>query len=234
MVFGQKIRDKITNQKQMSDSLLLNLLLAFSGGFQDAYTYIVRDKVFANAQTGNIVLMSTHFMVGNYGKGLRYLFPIFSFMLGVFIADTIQFKFKNAKILHWRQGIVLSESAIMIIVGFLSQEHNMLANCMISFSCAMQLFSFKKVHSNPYASTMCIGNLKSGVSALSTYLRTRNAIDLNKALDYFVVILVFAFGAGFGGNLSQLFSEKTIWISACLLLVGTIMMDLDRNRSHKS
>ena len=234
MVFKKSIRDKITTQKQMSDSLLLNLLLAFSGGFQDAYTYIVRDKVFANAQTGNIVLMSTHFMVGNYGKGLRYLFPIFSFMLGVFIADTIQYKFKNAKILHWRQGIVLSEVAIMLIVGFLSQEHNMLANCMISFACAMQLFSFKKVHSNPYASTMCIGNLKSGVSALSTYLRTRNAIDLNKALDYFVVILVFAFGAGFGGNLSLLFNEKTIWISACLLIVGTIMMDLDRKPSHKS
>lgn len=43
----------------MSESLILNLLLAFSGGFQDAYTYIVRDNVFANAQTGNIVLMST-------------------------------------------------------------------------------------------------------------------------------------------------------------------------------
>ena len=46
----------------MSESMLLNLLLAFRGGFQDAYTYIVRDKVFANAQTGNIVLMSTYLM----------------------------------------------------------------------------------------------------------------------------------------------------------------------------
>ena len=30
-------------------------LLTLSGGLQDAYTYLRRGKVFANAQTGNIV-----------------------------------------------------------------------------------------------------------------------------------------------------------------------------------
>ena len=32
-------------------------LLTLSGGLQDAYTYLRRGKVFANAQTGNIVLL---------------------------------------------------------------------------------------------------------------------------------------------------------------------------------
>ena len=41
---------------QMSESLVLGLLLAVSGGFFDAYTYLCRGGVFANAQTGNIVL----------------------------------------------------------------------------------------------------------------------------------------------------------------------------------
>ena len=41
---------------QMSESLLLGVLLAVAGGFFDAYTYLCRGKVFANAQTGNIVL----------------------------------------------------------------------------------------------------------------------------------------------------------------------------------
>ena len=45
---------------QMSDSFLMSAFIILSGGLQDAYTYCCRDKVFANAQTGNIVLMSTH------------------------------------------------------------------------------------------------------------------------------------------------------------------------------
>ncbi len=49
---GQKLK-----QKQMSDSLTVGVLLAVVGGFLDAYTYLLRGHVFANAQTGNIVLL---------------------------------------------------------------------------------------------------------------------------------------------------------------------------------
>lgn len=40
------------------EQLAVGLALAFAGGFFDAYTYLTRGGVFANAQTGNIVLMS--------------------------------------------------------------------------------------------------------------------------------------------------------------------------------
>ena len=53
-MISEKERIKI----QTSETFLLSSLLALSGGFQDAYTYNVRDKVFSNAQTGNVVLMS--------------------------------------------------------------------------------------------------------------------------------------------------------------------------------
>ena len=45
---------------QMSDSLLTASFIILSGGLQDAYTYLCRGKVFANAQTGNIVLLSAY------------------------------------------------------------------------------------------------------------------------------------------------------------------------------
>ena len=47
---------------QMSETILIGTLLALAGGFLDAYTYICRGGVFANAQTGNIVLFS----ISNY------------------------------------------------------------------------------------------------------------------------------------------------------------------------
>ena len=49
---------KYMTRIQMSETVLIGSLLALAGGFLDAYTYICRGGVFANAQTGNIVLFS--------------------------------------------------------------------------------------------------------------------------------------------------------------------------------
>lgn len=225
----KQIRKVFTKQEQMSEALFLNLILAFSGGFQDAYTYMVRDNVFANAQTGNVVLMSTYLMQGLWQRGLMYLFPLFSFMAGIFISDNVGFYYRNAKKIHWRQGIVAVEAVIMLIAAFLPQNLNMLCNCLISFSCALQVQSFKKVHGNVYASTMCIGNIRSGVVSFSKYLKTKDVRDIRKAGDYFAVIVTFAIGAGFGGNLSKIYLEKTILVSCVLLVICSLLMDLDKD-----
>ena len=72
---------------QTSESLILSGLLALSGGFQDAYTYNVRDEVFSNAQTGNVVLMSQHIMSGDWSIALKYLLPIIAFAMGVLVSE---------------------------------------------------------------------------------------------------------------------------------------------------
>ena len=59
----------------MSESFLTAVFLSLSGGLQDAYTYLFRGKVFANAQTGNIVLLSAHIMDGQWGMVLHYFIP---------------------------------------------------------------------------------------------------------------------------------------------------------------
>ena len=81
--------------KQMSDSIRLGAILAVSGGFMDAYSYIQRDEVFANAQTGNIVLMSMNLMSGKFYTALHYFLPIAAFAAGVFASERAEFKFKK-------------------------------------------------------------------------------------------------------------------------------------------
>ena len=49
---------------QMSEAFCTAMFLSLSGGLQDVYTYLFRGKVFANAQTGNIVLMAVHAFAG--------------------------------------------------------------------------------------------------------------------------------------------------------------------------
>ncbi len=162
---------------QTSESFRLSAILSFSGGLQDAYTYNVRDEVFANAQTGNVVLMSQNFMQGNWSIGLHYMLPLLSFAAGIFIAERIEYRFKRSRALHWRQIILFIEIAMLAIVGFLPGHFNMIANMLVSFSCAMQVQTFRKVHGFGYASTMCIGNLRSGTESLSHYLRNKDAVS---------------------------------------------------------
>ena len=150
----KKCAAKLLTEKQMSEAFLNNMFLALSGGLQDAYTYNVRDHVFSNAQTGNVVLMSQHIISGNMRSALRYLVPLLSFVLGVYISEEIHLHFKDARKLHWRQSILLLEIIILTLVGFLPEERNMLATVLVSFACAMQVQSFRKEGGYSYASTM--------------------------------------------------------------------------------
>ena len=91
---------RLLSENQMSEAFINSMFLALSGGFQDAYTYNCRDEVFSNAQTGNVVLMSQNFLEGNFTAGLRYLFPILFFAMGVFLAENFQEHYWY----HWRHS----------------------------------------------------------------------------------------------------------------------------------
>ena len=154
---------------QMSESMLTAAFIILSGGLQDAYTYLCRGKVFANAQTGNIVLMSTHLFAGDWAGVFRYFVPLISFMAGIFVAECVHRRYKCMEKVHWRQLIILAEIVLLFFVGFLPQEVNTFANALVSFVCAMQVQTFRKVRGHAYASTMCIGNMRSGTEALCVY-----------------------------------------------------------------
>lgn len=212
------------NKIQTSETFVLSAILAMSGGFQDAYTYNVRKEVFSNAQTGNIVLMSQHIMMGELMKGLSYLFPVVAFALGVLVAERIGHRYKGAKRIHWRQIIVAIEIVILLAVGFIPERYDMLATMLVSFSCSMQVQAFRKVNGYGYASTMCIGNLRSGTESLSIYLREKQHGALKKAAHYYGIIFIFAIGAGIGGICSLHIGIRAIWISSILLAIVCAMM----------
>lgn len=154
------------HHKQMSESFLTAAFLSVSGGLQDAYTYIFRGKVFANAQTGNIVLLSQSIIDKDFVRAIHYLVPLLFFALGIAIAECIHVKFQRIQHIHWRQLVLVLEILLLLVVGFLPTRLNLLANAMVSFSCAMQVQSFRKVNGYAFASTMCIGNIRSGTDAL--------------------------------------------------------------------
>ena len=211
---------------QMSEAFRTVMFLSASGGLQDAYTYIGRGKVFANAQTGNIVLMSQSLFEGDLARFCHYFVPVLSFALGVAAAECIRLRWRQAKRVHWRQLVLLAEIAMLFAVGFFPSEWDMAANALVSFSCAMQVQAFRKVHSYPFASTMCIGNLRSGMDSFCAWLVGGNTKAFGKAMHYFAIIFLFALGAGLGSLALDPMGSRAIWLSCLLLFISFCLMFL--------
>lgn len=208
----------------MSESIIVGLLLAFAGGFLDAYTYICRGKVFANAQTGNIVLLGISAAKGKWSEAGFYLIPILSFAAGVMFSEIIKKRFQKSPKVHWRQIILGIELAVLLAVGFIPiGKYNAIANVAISFVCSLQVESFRKIKGNPYATTMCTGNLRSATEHIFRYRNTGDRRYLSNSLQYYGVIFIFICGAATGGAITGFLSEKAVWI-ACVALMATFLL----------
>lgn len=209
------------SKNDIAQSIWMLFLIIISGGLQDAYSYFQRDHVFANAQTGNIIFLSVNIVEGNGMGVVKYLVPVLAFAFGVMLARLTQYLLEK-KVLFWKQIVLWIESACLLASAFIPQEENMWANALISFACAMQVITFDKVHGNPFASTMCIGNLVKMSDALLTGIVKKEKVYFKKAAIYGLVILIFAIGAGCGYLLVKAIGNYAILVSSGLTLAASL------------
>lgn len=212
----------------MSESLPLAAILALSGGFMDAYSYIGRGHVFANAQTGNILLFGVSLSTGDFSTSIRFLFPVLAFASGIAVAQIVKYNYTNRKYIHWRQITILTEAVILFAVSFLPQGMNLLANSLTSFACGAQVQSFRKINGIGAATTMCIGNLRAATHAFVDYRFAGTRSELERGLLYIGVIGVFAVGAVIGNLCVTFWQERAILVSSGLMLAGFFMMLINR------
>lgn len=212
--------------KQTSDSIELGIVLALAGGFMDAYSYVARDGVFANAQTGNILLTGIHLSEGSYALALRFFIPVLCFSFGIMLSDLVHERFASR--FHWRQVTVLAEALILFGVSFVPGNLNILANCLTSLACGMQVESFRKIHGHGIATTMCIGNLRSALQSVDDYIVTHQRGFLENGLLYFGVILCFVLGAVLGNWFVSVLALRAIAVCAGLHLLAFFLMFIDR------
>ena len=219
---------------QMSETMFMGILLALTGGFLDAYTYICRGHVFANAQTGNVVLFGLNLAEMKWRTAFGYLIPIFAFVLGVFVTEIIKHHFKNENKIHWRQIIIGIEIAALVVVAFIPQNLNMIANATVSFVCALQVDSFRKIHGNACVTTMCTGNLRTATELLCNYMHNGDKSLKKKSMEYYLIDIIFVFGAVAGTLLSAIFLNKTVLFGCVVLCVAFVVMFIDDDMEKKS
>lgn len=210
---------------QRSDTFLVGALLAVAGGFLDAYTYLSRGGVFANAQTGNLVLLALRTAEGNWQSAGEYLVPVLAFSAGVLAAESVRRRHRRAGRFHWRHTVLLLEILILVSAAWVPQgAYDGVVNVLVSFVCALQVEAFRKVRGNPFASTMCTGNLRSGTEALYHGAVDRDKGQLGRSACYFGVIGCFLLGAALGGALSRAMPQRAVLAAAALQLAAFVWM----------
>lgn len=216
------------NRKQMSESIRLGILLALAGGFMDAYSYLCRGQVFANAQTGNMLLLGVNLSERNFGMAFHYFCPVIAFTVGIVLSDIVRYKADNISLFHWRQISVFLEAVILLGVSFIPQDRNLLANSLTSLACGIQVESFRKIHGNGIATTMCIGNLRSGTQNLCDYFLKKQKDGLRKGALYYGIILCFILGAVIGSTVISGLHEWAILICSGILFIVFLLMFISR------
>ncbi len=218
-------------KRPMSETFLVGALLTIVGGYFDAYTYIARGGVFANAQTGNIVLLGLNLAEGNYLKALSYFIPVLAFILGIFTAELIH-KTKNKTPFDWRQLIIALEIVTVVAVAIIPvspaemYSFNMFANVIISYVCSLQVQSFRKIHGITCATTMCTGNLRSGTDLLVKYQTGRNKQDLKDGLKYYFINVFFVAGAVISVFVTKVFGTSAVIFCLFPLALVFVLMFL--------
>ena len=211
-----------------SESIVLGTLLAISGGLMDAYSYILRGQVFANAQTGNILFLGIYLCSGQWREVIHYLFPVAGFTAGIFISELMHLSRLHP--VHWKQTILLAEAFLLLLVPFIPLD--LWANSLTSFVCGMQVQTFRKLRGHPFATTMCIGNLRSGTVSVVNWLCHREDHHLRAAGAYYYVIFCFVIGAVIGNALAPVTGLFTIAGCTVLLMVSWVILHFQHRKSQ--
>ena len=149
------------------ETVQISLLLAFAGGYLDAYTWIIHG-VMANAQTANLVLLWVHGSVGEWDRAAQFVPPMAAFMVGIVIAAWLRRSTGD------RASAIstLIEIVLLVAVGILHNRLPDLAGTLgISFVAAMQTAIFTKVEGVAYSSVMITGNMRQAIEGLIVLLR---------------------------------------------------------------
>jgi uncharacterized membrane protein YoaK (UPF0700 family) len=227
----------IPNQSKVhistSDSLRLGVLLAIVGGFLDAYTFICRGGVFANAQTGNIVLVGIDAARGNFVQASMALLPILAFIIGIIVTEKIKdFEFPSSTSAAYSEQIILIiEIIVLFIVGFIpSTAPHAFATLAISFVSSVQIASFGRLVDSPYSTTMCTGNLRTASQAAYKAFVKKDISATLKTTRYMIIIFSFIIGACIAGILTLLVWVKSIWFAAIMLILSLVLFRVDEYR----
>lgn len=205
-------------------------LITLACGFLDSYTYLARGGVFANAQTGNVILFAVDITSRQYADAMAHVWPLLAFLVGVTLSAHLKSGRVERLISHpirWTMGVM---AAILAVVGFVPADVSpTIATVPIAFVTAMLIGLFRNIGDLNYIAVATTGNLmrmvESGYAALLDRKEAAREFRI-----YATVVAVFAGGAVIGGVATTYLGVEAIWLPAVFLAVTLVFFIVDSRR----
>ena len=207
------------------ETLKIGIILNLVGGILDAHTFLFRNGVFANVQTGNIVFLALFVGENKTQKSLQCVFSIITFAIGIILTEFIKKKIKNTHRFNYVCIILIIEIFFITLASIFPKNiHNMIVIITITFACSMQTNVFRTLQGSPYSTTMCTGNLRSACSSLFFFIYNKNKNEGKICFRYYIIIAIFFLGVLIGKFLTLYIEEKTLLVCSALLTVALFIL----------
>ncbi|SEN82383.1 YoaK family protein [Bradyrhizobium sp. OK095] len=204
------------------------LLLAFAGGYIDAYTWIIHG-VMANAQTANLVLLWVYGAAGTWDRALHFVPPILAFAVGIVMAARL----RRAAGERAPAISTLIEIVLLIAIGILHNRLPDLAGTLgISLVAAMQAAIFVKVEGTACSTVMITGNMRQAIEALfATASGGGPPGTLRRAGIFVALCIVFGFGAAVGAFATKGIPDLALGVPVVALLIVLLRCEVQRDEA---
>lgn len=223
-----------TRKTPVHETIYICTAMALVSGFLEAYTYLLKGGIFANAQTGNFALMGIAIAGGQFGKALTYLIPMCFYVLGIALTVTMPRLLDDKGLSNWHTVFVFFEIVMLFIIGLLPDTVPFTVSTVaVAFICAMQYNTFKRTNNVAFSSTFCTNNLRQLALHLLDYIRTKDKQSLKNSFTYMLINASFLLGAVIGTLCAKAWAEKSIWFCCVVLIPVFLSLVFGRERPNK-
>lgn len=213
-------------RKRIMNNKYLAFTLAFVGGMLEVYSLAYRG-FFSLMHTGNIITVFTSLISEQYVEVLQRLVVVFSFIIGLIIANFIEYHhIKRNKNYHVFELILM---AICLIISILiptylkfdeklitpdnSNYINVIGNIFMAIIGATLLQSFNKIEDRNVTTTMLTANLQRTVSSFFKGVKKEDKKEVVAGINYVFVVISFIIGAA--TSYLYLYLIKQVLIENC-------------------
>jgi uncharacterized membrane protein YoaK (UPF0700 family) len=205
--------------RQRVGTLGIGALLAAAGGFLDGFTYVGHGHVFANAMTGNVVLLGISCFSGSWRTALQLLPPILAFVVGVSVSEAMQLRSKRRDVSAPYPAVLALEVGVLLVLSLLpATTADILFTTSIAFAASVQVQTFREVNGHSFNSTFTTGNLRTlSEAAFDWFMEGHNTKAGRVVRDFSTICASFLLGATAGGYTTQAFGNQALWCDVILL-----------------
>jgi uncharacterized membrane protein YoaK (UPF0700 family) len=232
---AEKPPKQSTALERRCKSLPVSAALACAGAYLDGFAYVGHGHVFANAMTGNVVLLGVDAISGSWRRSLSHLLPILMFLAGVASARAATLPGIRRWLKHPELAVLGIEILVLFGLGWLpAATANFPVTMSIAFAASLQMATFREINGRSYSSTFTTGNLRTVIESGFDWLflgRQRN--HLAAAADFAAICAMFLVGASLGAFATPKLRNHALWIDvAVLCCVMAWLLDAATRRIH--